>query len=87
MEKRYGVMEQSDQEKQLKKCTMEFSSWSMIVKRRRSNQGKENITTESPLSPLGIGAASNMALKEMLDKFFTNIVQVSVYKSWWENLC
>lgn len=73
-ERRQDVSKHVEREDPVERCTMDFPSWSITVKRRRSNRGKEKITTESQLAPFSMGAASNMNLEEMMDMFFANIV-------------
>lgn len=46
-ERRRDVSKHVEREDPVEGCTMDFPSWSIAVKRRRSNWGKENITTES----------------------------------------
>lgn len=70
---RHNVSEHQEQEELVEGCTLEFPSWSILVK-RRSSWGKEK-AIESQLAPLGIGIAANVNPEEMMDTFFVNNVQ------------
>lgn len=60
-------------------CKMNFPTWIIAVRRRRSGWGKRKTPEELSLAPSGMGTAPNMTLEEMMDEFFANNMQESVF--------
>lgn len=56
----------------MERCTIDFPNWSISVKRRKSDRGKEKVTTKSQLAPFSMGVAPNKNPEEIIDIFFAN---------------
>lgn len=61
-------------EETLESCLIDFPTWTVSFKRKRSNRGKKIVREESSADSFGMKAALDMTPEEMVEEFLMNSV-------------